>query len=56
MFLRCPEHCDTEGTLSKYSRNIACRLDNIFEKAICSVFMHLWHGNCNNCFVQYFTK
>ena len=26
MFPRCPEHCDTEGTLSECSRNIACRL------------------------------
>ena len=22
----CPEHCSVEGTLSKYSQNIACRL------------------------------
>ena len=26
MFPRCPEHCNAEGTLSEYFRNIACRL------------------------------
>ena len=26
MFPGCPEHCNVEGTLSEYSRNIACRL------------------------------
>ena len=26
MFPECPEHCKTAGTLSEYSRNIACRL------------------------------
>ena len=26
MFPGCPKHCTTEGTLSKYSWNIACRL------------------------------
>ena len=26
MFPGCPEHCNAEGTLCKYSRNIACRL------------------------------
>ena len=26
MFLGCPEHCNSEGTLNKYSRNIAYRL------------------------------
>ena len=26
MFPGCPEHCNAEGTLSEYSRNIACRL------------------------------
>ena len=28
MFPGYPEHCNVEGTLSQYSRNIACRLDN----------------------------
>ena len=26
MFPGCPEHCNVEGGLSKYFRNIACRL------------------------------
>ena len=26
MFPGCPEHCNVEGTLSEYSRNIPCRL------------------------------
>ena len=26
MFPKCPEHRNAEGTLSEYSRNIACRL------------------------------
>ena len=28
MFPGCPEHCNTEGTLSEYSQNIACLLGN----------------------------
>ena len=26
MFPGCPEHYNAEGTLSKYSRNVACQL------------------------------
>ena len=26
MFSGCPKNCNTEGTHSKYSRNIACQL------------------------------
>ena len=29
MFPRCPGHCDTEGILCEYSRNIACWLGTI---------------------------
>ena len=25
----CPEHCNVEGTLGEYSRNIACQLGGI---------------------------
>ena len=29
MFSECPKHCNAQRTLSKYSRNIACRLEKI---------------------------
>ena len=28
MYPGSPEHCNAEGTISEYSRNIACRLGN----------------------------
>ena len=37
MFRGCREHCNTEGTLSEYSRNIACRLGSFFAK-VCRDF------------------
>ena len=29
MFPGCPEYCNAEGTLSEYSRNTACPLDEL---------------------------
>ena len=33
MFPGCPDHCNAERTLSKYSRNIACRRGDIFKES-----------------------
>ena len=34
MFAGCPEHCNAEGTLSQYSRNIACRVGTNFSPSL----------------------
>ena len=37
MFPGCSEHCNAEGTLCKYSRNIACQLGGKYRSAAHSV-------------------
>ena len=41
MFPGCPEHCNVEGTLSEYSRNIVFRLGGSIPAKYIVSFLHL---------------
>ena len=44
MFPGCPKHCNAEGTLSEYSRNIACLLGNVRGGVLLLVYFEDYHS------------